>query len=403
MWAWEAANLQRGAVIKGWTLFPKLIGFWEKLRFPLFLFMAAEIAGAADWYISNAAGMALEPAFSRLALREKYALSVETVQASELPPQIRGYYNAAFRIERRILYENGTESRRQWIFRDGGGRTRLNAVLIPPAETVAGEATLDSGEEAGDEADDTSLGPPGFIEIYNGDNLMVEEHRLYHDGSDEIITYIYNHRILIRTEARLKIPPSDEEEEVTEALWTDYYRYSRFSSLRGINRVYHSDVPTTRLQFPHMVLDVGRPGNFIRPNDAYSSIFLQDVFINRGDRVVYTTDSRGRILTETRRDEAGEIIGEIKNTWSETNNKIESVHWTAGEDDRLIEYAYNDEGDRIEERNYNKGVLERTVRLEGSREVETLYMQGRPVLRAIWEEGRKISEEPIRSRPETAN
>ncbi|MDR2068606.1 MAG: hypothetical protein LBP71_01925 [Spirochaetaceae bacterium] len=355
--------------------------------------MAMGIAGAADWYISNAAGMALEPAFSRLALREQYALSVETVQASELPPEIRAYYNPAFLIERRILYEDGKESRRQWIFRDAGGKTRLNAVLIPsPEEDAPG---------AEEEPEDESQEPPGFIEIYNGDNLMVEEHRLNNDGSDEIINYVYHNRLLIRTENRLKVPPSDEEGEITRNLWTDYYRYSRFSSLRGINRVYHSDVPTARIRFPHMVLDVGKPGNFISPNDAYSSIFLQDVFVNRGDRVVYTTDSRGRILAETRYDEAGEVTGEIKNTWSE-NNKIQSVHWVAGEDDRLIEYEYDDEGDRAAELNYNKGVLERTVRLEGPREVETLYMQGRPVLRAIWEDGRKISEEQIRSRPGTA-
>jgi YD repeat-containing protein len=344
--------------------------------------------------------MALDPAFSRLALREKYALSVEGVEASELPAEIRGYYNPAFLIERRILYENGKESRRQWLFRDTGGKTRLNAVLIPPPEASAEEDTPDPEEEAEDE--DTAQGPPGFIEIYNEDNLMVEEHRLNNDGSDEIINYAYNNRILIRTNTRLKFPPSDEEGEVTQDLWTDYYRYSRFASLRGINRVYHSDVPTARLRFPHMVLDVGKPGNFIGPNDAYSSLFLQDVFINRGDRVVYVTDNRGRILTETRYDETGEVIGEIKNTWAE-NNKIQSVHWTAKEDDRLIEYEYDAEGDRIEERNYNKGVLERMVQFEGPQEVETLYMQGRPVLKAIWEEGRKISEERIRSRPETTN
>ncbi|MDR0589260.1 MAG: hypothetical protein LBG25_01810 [Spirochaetaceae bacterium] len=342
--------------------------------------------------------MALEPAFSRLALRGKYALSVETAQVSELPSQIRGYYDSAFLIERRILYEDGKESRRQWIFRDAGGKTRLNAVLIPPPEVSAEEETPNSEEDP----EDTSQEPPGFIEIYNGDNILVEEHRLNSDGSDEIINYVYRNKILTRTETRLKVPPSDEEGEVIQDLWTDYYRYSRFSSLRGINRVYHSDVPALMVRFPHVVLDVGRPGNFIGPNDAYTSIFLQDVFINRGDRVVYTTDSRGRILSETRYDETDEVIGEIKNTWSE-DNKIQSVHWIAGEDDRLIEYGYDDAGDRIEERNYNRGILERTVRLEGLREVETLYMQGRPVLRAIWEDGRKISEERIRSRPETTN
>jgi YD repeat-containing protein len=371
-------------VIKGWY------------GLPLIFFVAVGMAGAEDWYISNAAGMALEPAFSRLALREKYALSVETVQASELPPQIRRYYNAAFLIERRILYETGEESRREWIFRDAAGKVRLNAVLLPPpsSENAEDEESSGAAEEPGE--------PSGFIEIYNGDNLIVEEHRLGDDGSDEIINYTYTGNILIRTRFSFKPPPSEDGEGPVQDMWTDYYRYSRFSSLRGINRVYHNDVPPTRLRFPHMVLDVGKPGTFIRPNDAYSSVFLEDVFLNRGESVVYTTDSRGRILTETRYDEAGEVIGEIQNTWSEDNN-IQSVHWLAGEDERLVEYTYDDEGDRIEERNYMKGVLERVVQVEGEREIETLYLQGRPILRAIWEGGRKISEDQIRSRPGGVN
>jgi hypothetical protein len=358
--------------------------------------------------------MALEPVFSRLALREKYALSVETIQASELPPQIRGYYDNTLWIERRILYENGEESRRQWLFKDAGGKTRLNAVLVFPSETSAEEDTPPESAEdppsadapaadmPAEEQEDKPLEPSGFIEIYNGDNLIVEEHRLIDDGSDEIINYTYNNKTLIKTETRLKIPPSGEDGEVIRNLWTDYYRYSRFSSLRGINRVYHDDTPVSLIRFPHILLDAGGLQKFINPNDAYSSVFLQDVFMSRGDRVVYTTDSRGRLLTETRYDEAGAVIGEIRNTWSETN-KIQSVHWTAGEDDRLVEYEYDNEEDRIGERNYTKGVLERVVQIEGDREVETVYMQGQPVLRAIWEEGRKISEERIRSQPEQVN
>jgi hypothetical protein len=385
LWDWNrpgAAPPPRGPAIKGWH------------RLLLFLFIASGAVGAEDWYISNAAGMALEPAFSRLALREKYALSVETVQASELPPRIREYYNTAFLIERRILYETGEESRRQWLFRDTTGKVRLNAVLIPPSESSDGE----DDSEAAEEPEDTSRELSGFIEIYNGDNLIVEEHRLNDDGSDEIINYTYTDKILIRTRVRFKPSPSEDEEGLIQDMWTDNYRYSRFSSLRGITRVYHNDVPPMRLRFPHMVLDVGKPGTFINPNDAYSSVFLEDVFLNRGTSVVYTTDNRGRILTETRYDEAGEVIGEIRNIWSETNN-IQSVHWIAGDDDRLVEYKYDDEGDRIEERNYMKGVLERVVQVEGEQEIETLYLQGRPILRAIWEGGRKISEEQIRSRP----
>jgi hypothetical protein len=357
--------------------------------------MILAAAGAEDWYISNAAGMALEPAFSRSALREKYALSVDTVQASALPPQIRAYYTTTLLIERRILYENGEESRRQWLFKDGLGRTRLNAVILPPADTPAGEAAGDlSSGEVSEEAEGRE--PSGFIEIYNDDNLIVEEHRLNDDGSDEIINYTYNNRILIRSETRIKLPPSGEERELIRNLWTDQYRYSRFFSLRGINRVYHSDLPASRSRFPHIVLDAGPPGDFINPNDAYTSAFLEDVFINRGDRVVYTTNNRGRILTETRYNEAGDVTGEFMNTWDE-NDKLQSTRWISGEEDRLVEFEYDDEGDRIGERNYAKGVLERVVQVEGEREVETLYMRGRPVLRAVWEKDRKISEERIPS------
>jgi hypothetical protein len=34
--------------------------------------------------------------------------------------------------------------------------------------------------------------------------------------------------------------------------------------------------------------------------------------------------------------------------------------------------------------------------MDGSREVEELYMNGEVMLRALWEDGRKISEERVR-------
>jgi hypothetical protein len=40
--------------------------------------------------------------------------------------------------------------------------------------------------------------------------------------------------------------------------------------------------------------------------------------------------------------------------------------------------------------------LERTVRRDGEQEIEELYMNGEVALRAVWIEGRKVSEEPVR-------
>jgi hypothetical protein len=72
------------------------------------------------------------------------------------------------------------------------------------------------------------------------------------------------------------------------------------------------------------------------------------------------------------------------------------VLWKSEDEERLIEYEYNGEGDRIFERNFRNSVLERTVRKAGDREVEELYMNGAVVLRTVWEDGRKISDERVR-------
>jgi hypothetical protein len=143
-----------------------------------------------------------------------------------------------------------------------------------------------------------------------------------------------------------------------------------------------------------MVLNAAADKDFIRPNALYTADFPEDIFIGEGYRVVYTTDARGRILTETRQDDEGNILGELKNTWS--GERLSSILLKTGDDERLTEYVYNNEGDRIIERNYRNGALERVVRVEGERDVEELYMNGEVILRAIWEAGRKISEERVR-------
>jgi hypothetical protein len=87
-------------------------------------------------------------------------------------------------------------------------------------------------------------------------------------------------------------------------------------------------------------------------------------------------------------------VGERRNYWAA--GRLAQISWKAGEDERRIEFQYNADGDRIEERNYRKENLERLVFREGDIEVEELYMNGQPILRARWEKGRKISEEQIR-------
>ncbi|MDR0377162.1 MAG: hypothetical protein LBH70_05145 [Spirochaetaceae bacterium] len=359
-----------------------------------FFAAALGLHGEPRWYISNAAGMTLEAAYSRAALRGAYALCIDQAAPSAIPERLREFFNPAYQVELRVLYENGEESRRQWLFKDQAGQVRLTAVFNAalPSEN-AGEGEAAEKEEGEEDAPDLS----GFIELYNEENQITEERRIDSDGASRIIACFYRNRTLVRTETRVTKAASEEVEATDEALCTDYYRYSRSASLRAIERVYHrSEEEGERvwLPFPHMILDAARQTGFVRPEAPVSSEFFQDVLASGGDTALYTTDDRGRILTETRRNEDGEIIGELRNTW--TGNRLTGVHWVSGEDDRITEYEYNEEGDRILERNINKGTLERVVRTEGSQEIEELYMDNQVILRAVWENGRKISEERVR-------
>jgi hypothetical protein len=362
--------------------------------------------GEPRWFISNAAGMTLEPAYSRLALRGKYALMIDQVVPEEIPERLMEFYNTYYTTEIRVLYENGEESRRQWLFLDGNGRARLAAVFNGPQEAAGTAGEAEDTEEAGEpeepeETDEAEEGTPdfsGFIEIYNAESRIVEEHQIDSDGADRIIRYFYTNQTLTRAETRIKKPASEDTEESIEPYCTDYYRYSRSASLRAVERVYHRTSEEgdnrVRLPFPHMVLAAAKETEFVRPILPISSDFFRDIIMEEGYKVIYTTDSRGRILAETRQNDDGEILGELRNTW--TGNRLTRVHWISGEDDRLTEYEYDDNGDRTVERNINKGILERVVHITGDREIEELYMDNRVVLRAIWEKGLKISEERIR-------
>ncbi|GHV91975.1 hypothetical protein AGMMS50268_24780 [Spirochaetia bacterium] len=428
------------------------------LLFLFLLLVAWGEAGTEEWYLSNAAGMALEAKASRFAaLRNKYSLSVGRASAAEPPDLLRKYYKPSWIIEVHTLFENGKESRRQWIFRDEKGVARLVAVIDPPSKEDDPELAENGEPSPGDKTAQSApsgKAPIGFIELYDEKSLITAEHQFFEEGDELIIDYSYNKGILIRAETWLRTkspaelpaegdppaeggplaenglstePPSEaglpqeagfpletglpeevldegpapvpEAEEALRHINTDYYRYSRAASLRAVERVYHERLAEdegrlVRLKFPHRILDLTGQENFVNPAVAYGSNFLEDLFIKGSYKVIYTTNERGRILSETHEDDGGNLIGELVNVWA--GDRLSSVTWKTKEEERRIEYDYNREGDRIEERNYLKGILERVVRRENEREVEELYMNGVVILRAIWEDGRKISEERIR-------
>jgi hypothetical protein len=393
------------------------------------------------WYLSNGAGMALERAWSRLAaLRNPYCLFVEERPPRELPELLITSYQEPWIVELRTLYKDGEESRRQWIFRDGGGQPRLVAVFeIPRAEEEQegeeqpgredqpeqqqqqGQQEQEQEEEAlagiEDGADDTAppprpKTPTGFIELYGENGLISLDRQLSEDGDELITGYTYNRvsrgasppdrELLIRADTWRQFPDG-EGQGGREDICTDYYRYTRNLSLRSIERVYYRNAPAedeeeagTTLRFPRRSLDSADEKGFVSPSLAYGSQFLNDVQSDTVHRIIYTTDERGRILEELRQDEEGNTITEIQNIWS--GNRLSRIIVTTGEDERITEYEYNSDEDRIKEQDYHNGILERVVYFRGNLEEEELYMNGELILRSQWEGGRKLWEERVRSR-----
>ena len=360
------------------------------------------IESETRWYRSNSAGMALELVTSRsAALRNEYCLSVQGALSFDLPPILISHYEHQFSIELRILYENGSEIRRQWIFRDAGGIVRLTS--SGSSELYSGTYTEDfidrdntdddfqdnDSQDEDSKDDDSRENISGFIEIRDSGGALTREYRFEEDRSAWDFRYFYREMILLSTETWFRLLPSDSDFTLVS---TDYYRYSRTGSLRAIDRTLHEGAESkTRIGFPAIGIRVPTDEGFIVHGIAYTSQFLQNIYSPEGTKIQYTFDSRGRITREIWRDSDDTIIGEFRNTWD--GDRLGTVLWKSKDDERLVEYEYDSAGNRTLERNFKKGVLERIVRGLDDREMEEIYMNGNLVLRAIWVKGLKISEE----------
>jgi len=356
------------------------------------------------WYRSNASGLAIELIPSRLAaLRNEYSLSVEVISQQRLPGviprNIIHYYEEGYRVELRQLYENGTEIRRQWIFRNSRGLARISASGSPD---FFSPAVLRRNED--EEPNEVK----GFIEIRNSAGLVTRELQYDEDLSEWEYRYIYNEGILLRTETWLKDPPLphpvqeddvlitpiERKEPVLERLFTDTYRYSRSGSLRAIDRtIYQGAGERSRVGFPALSPRITPKEELATQAGIYNTAYFLGYGNLEGLTISYNLDNRGRVLSEITKNEEGKTIAELRNSWSD--NRLMNVVWRSGEDERRFEFEYDKDGKPLEERNFRKGVLERIVKAEGDNEVEEIYMNGVLMLRAYWESGLKISEERV--------
>ena len=354
-----------------------------RYKFLLFLFFLSSALQAQDWYRSNHTGMALEKLSSRMvALHYEWALYTEKAGSNMLPAILRSYFRTSYTIERRLLYERGKLKRQQWLFRDGGGTTRLNASLPADPDSIGKT---------------TNVEIPPFVEIFSSDYSLTETHQ--HLASGVFITrYSYNMGLLIKAETFLDDTP----------LWTDSYRYTRRTLLRGVERTYSRagsyaepmQGTSSRPPVAPASLDLREAppvAGFVSPVVPYDNSIMTDVlrsiYTVKTARVIYDTDNQGRVITETRFDEEGGILAEINNEW--TNERITMIRWKAGSDQGRIVFRYSGK-DRISEEDYRNGVLERRVIVQEDEEIEEIFMNNKIVLRAVWKDGRKQSEERIR-------
>jgi len=355
--------------------------------------LSAQDSGEVRWFRSNSSGMLMEMIPSRVAaLRNEYSLSLRSTQYREVPELLLPYYNNSYSTELRILYKYGAVNRRQWIFRDGSGLTRLTASGGGSRFAVRGAGAWEDGE------DNNS----GLIEIRNSSGDVTREIRYEDDLSEWDYRYTYRDGVLLSAEIWFKAAPPDPDETeenpviitpVSALAYTDSYRYTRSGSLRAIDRTLHEGAANyQRVAFPR--LGPGVPpaeDDMITHGSAYTSGHLIGNESPEGQTINYNIDSRGRVLGETWRDEKGAVIGELTNTWS--GDRLLSVLWKTKDENTLIEYEYDEEGDRVVERNFNHGVLERIVYIQDDMEIEDIFINGVLMLRAYWENGKKIREE----------
>jgi YD repeat-containing protein len=264
----------------------------------------------------------------------------------------------------------------------------------PPAETVMPEKP-----PAGTV---NKIITTGFIEIFNERTQIIKDYRFTApleeggEGGETVTEYFYNGNILTRAETRQRIRSGESAEY--QKMYTDTYRYNRSYFLRNIERTFHTSVETdpSILLFPGRIMEMARDTDLIKEKISPVSDFIENNIAEEGYRIVFDTDTKGRILTQTMYDDEDGGVWVIQNNW--TGDRIASILRKEGDDEKLTEYEYNGAGDRIAQRDINNGVLERQVITDGAKETEELFMNGVVVLRAFYENGRKISEERIRRR-----
>jgi len=322
------------------------------------------------WFRSNSGGMALEETDSRfIAQRNEYALVIDFPRVEGYPERLLPYIKDEYEFEIRSLYRNGVLLRSQWIFKDENGITRLNGVFIQPKDA-------------------------GFIEVFDEKSFLTSEIRFLESGGQNKVDYEAKDNLIISAH----VLDLDVKTNNFVPLYTDLYLYNRSLSLRAVERVFSKNTLITdplRITFPRRLMDALKDDFLSSQRLNLYPDFFGDIFILAQSKMIFDTDNRGRIISQTLLDAEDKVVWIIRSRW--VNDRIISTEKTEGDTVLRAEYEYASNGDRIVERNLRDGKLERVVRINNKTEMEDLYYDGVLVLQAVWEDGKKIAETRVRN------
>jgi hypothetical protein len=99
----------------------------------------------------------------------------------------------------------------------------------------------------------------------------------------------------------------------------------------------------------------------------------------------------GRVVREQHKDNAGNLVYDKTNTWEK--ERLSSVVITEQGKTTRIEYSYDGKGNRTGEKYYSDSELVRQIFIDGNKETEELYDKGQLILRTLWMDGVKQSEQ----------
>lgn len=323
----------------------------------LFLFILGAVH-ASEWYRSTPGGIALESIPSVLALRENYVLEVLDLAFEDLPVVLQSLAKDANRVAGERLYHEKKVVMNRYKLYDSQNRL------------LSASQFSDQGYS--------------WIEKYDTQQRLREE-----QWSIEPSTWFRREFAFVNDRIAESRTFIDEPERGEILLFIDLYRYDRSGFLRSIERRPSSmDEPTGTAEW--FSRNVESLTSLNRPGPGSSGTGQMSSFIKDGI-ILYSLDANGRVIREQQKNADGILLFERTNVWEK--DRLRTVLITEQDRTTRIEYNYDSKGNRISEQYYSGIDLVRQVLIEGNKETEELYDKGKLILRTIWMDGVKQSEE----------